>query len=625
MEAPPGGTSGGLNPLRARLAVVLFVLLLRVPFLHQAVQGDDPYYLYAAQYAQIDPAHPGHVWYVFQGERVTMQGHPHPPGNAWVLAALLAIVGDIKEVPFHTAYVTFSLIAGLAALSLAKRFCTRPLLATLLFLAMPAFVVNGNSFETDIPFLAFWLLAAACFIRAVDGSSLRWLGTSVLAMATAAMIAFQSVVLVPILGLYVWEKRRDWRPAWIALLAVPFTLAAWQGYERLVSDRLPAEVLSGYFKSHGLQTADKKWKNAVAMVVHLGWMVFPALSLAWFKPLLTYIPPVVGIATLGWSLRHWRDFLARWVLIFFGVAVVLFYAGSARYLLPLALPLTILITRALEKRPAILVALIVLQSVLGILLAAVNYDHWDGYRRVVTQWSKDWEGKRVWMNAELGLRFYAEAAGALPLERGQAVRPGDIVITSALTEPVDFTTGGGVRVPMAETPVTSRWPFRLIGLGSKSAYSTAEAGFLPFDVLNGPIDVVREETVAERKPTLSDLPMNAREAEAQIVSGVYKLEDHRYRWMGKRAVLLLKRPQQPGPVEVDVHVPEVAKARRVTVSVDGAQVADAELKQGGQQIVTSPVTPAGDVVTVTIEVDQTLSAAGDQRVLGMILVGVRFR
>jgi len=138
-------------------------------------------------------------------------------------------------------------------------------------------------------------------------------------------------------------------------------------------------------------------------------------------------------------------------------------------------------------------------------------------------------------------------------------------------------------------------------------------------------DIVRLETVAERKPVLSYLPMNAAEAEAQIVSGVYKLEDGRYRWMGKRAVVLLKRPAGGGPVEVDLHVPEMAKAQRVVVSVDGVQVANAELKAGGQKIAGRAVAGEGDTVTVTIEVDETVAVAGDQRVLGVILVGVGFR
>jgi len=157
---------------RDLLLVLLAVLALRLPFLNQAIQGDDLFYLYGAEHAQIDPLHPTHAAYAFQGRLVSMQGHPHPPLNAWFLGALLAIFRDVREIPFHAAYILFSCIAALSALSLAHRFSPHPLLATLLFLATPVFIVNGNSLEADVPFLALWLLSMIeSFLRQVDGRS----------------------------------------------------------------------------------------------------------------------------------------------------------------------------------------------------------------------------------------------------------------------------------------------------------------------------------------------------------------------------------------------------------------------------------------------------------------------
>ncbi len=144
--------------------IVAIVLLLRLPFLTQPVQGDDPYYLLGAEHALIDPAHPSHAKYIFQGEMVDMRGHPHPPLDSWILAALLTLFGDVYEIPFHSFYILFSLIAAIAMWFLAKRFSANPLGATLLFLSAPAFIINGNSFEADFPFLAFWM-AGYCSVR----------------------------------------------------------------------------------------------------------------------------------------------------------------------------------------------------------------------------------------------------------------------------------------------------------------------------------------------------------------------------------------------------------------------------------------------------------------------------
>ena len=137
--------------------IIAIVLLLRLPFLTQPVQGDDPYYLLGAEHALIDPAHPSHARYIFQGEMVDMRGHPHPPLDSWILAALLAVFGDVYEIPFHSFYISFSLVAAISMWFLARRFSDNPLGATLLFVSVPAFIINGNSFEADLPFVAFWM------------------------------------------------------------------------------------------------------------------------------------------------------------------------------------------------------------------------------------------------------------------------------------------------------------------------------------------------------------------------------------------------------------------------------------------------------------------------------------
>ena len=654
------------NWLRGAI-VLAFVLLIRLPFLNQAIQGDDIYYLAAAQHAQIDPLHPNHTRYVFNGDMVDMRGHPHPPLDGWVLGLLLAIFGDIREMPFHAAFLPFSLLAAWGAWRLARRFSPRPLVATLLFLATPAFVVNGTSLETDLPLLAFWLAGIALFVAAVDRESWPALALSAAALALAAMAAYQAVLATPILAVYLWRSRKRWRAAWAVVLAAPAAVLAWQLFERISSGALPATLIAGYFQTYGPQNLFDRLRNAAALTTHAGWLIFPALAVAAFgratggSPADRGVRPTrvlwivagasavlggvfldenplfwasfgIGILLIGRTgilvcVRRERDelFLTSWILLFFSAALVMFFAGSARYLLPIALPVAILATRLMDN-PRWLWAGFALALPVSLSLAVANYQHWDGYRQFARSMERESRQKRVWINGEWGLRYYFEADGGLALARGQAVQPGEMLVSSRLAFPIAVTTGGGVLTPVREQAITSVLPFRLIGLGARSAYSTDALGLRPFDICRGPIDVVSAAVVVERKPELSWLPMNAPQAGQQIVSGMYGLEANAWRWMSGRAVVLLKNPGVARPLDVVFLIPGPAPARHITVQVDGHLAAEQTYPgPGTYTLSTPPLTPSGATVTVAISVNRTFTVPGDQRQLGMILSELGFR
>jgi hypothetical protein len=516
---------------------------------------------------------------------------------------LLAVIGDIREVPFHAAYSLFSVVAALAMWSLAKRFSPHPLWATLLFLAVPAFVINGNSLESDLPFLAFWMAAVACFVAG------RWVWSAI-AMVLAALGAFQAVFLTPILAVYVWIYRRKDRQARLATLltlVAPLALLVSQLLERWYSGALPVAVSAGYMRSYGLQTAANRFRNAAALAVHACFMVFPAL--------------LPGAILLAWKRRD-RDtaFLAAWIALFFGGAALLFFAGSARYLLPMAAPTALLVSRL---RPRWLALGFAAQLALSLALATVNYQHWDGYRRFARQIRAATAGHRVYINGEWGLRYYLEADGGLPLERGQVLRAGDIVVSSQLAYPIEFTAPTAA---IAEQAIRASLPLQLIGLEARSGYSTATKGLRPFDISTAPIDIVRAVIVLDRHPALAYLPMNAPEASDQIVSGLYALEGGAWRWMSASAVVLLKSPAQPLPIEAVFTIPDSAPARHVELVLDGRIVASETYTGPGTYTLKSPPQPAaGATASVTLTLDRTFSVPGDHRELGVVVSSIGFR
>jgi hypothetical protein len=586
---------------RPLLLILGLVLLLRLPFLNHAIQGDDPVYLAEASHALIDPLHPDHTGYVFRGREVDLRGLTHPPMNGWILAGLLAVFGDVKEIPFHAAYVSFSLAAAAAMWSLARRFSARPLWATLLFLAVPAFVVNGNSLETDVPFLAFWMAAITFFCAGR-------LVLSALAMVVASLVGYQAIFLTPILAAYVWLYRRHERAYWLTLLAPGVTIAFWQIFERLSTGAMPAGVLSGYFTIY--QTAGAKLVNALALTVHSGFIVCPLL--------------VPGTILLAWRQRREprTQFLVAWIAIFFACSLVIFFAGSARYLLPMAAPVAML---AAGLRPRWLAVGFGLQMALSVGLAIMNYQHWAAYRTYATSLRPMTENHRVWVDDEWGLRHYMQEQGALPLRKTTRLRAGDIIVSSQLSHAVEVTARLAPAAPMLE--IRPAIPLRIIGLESHSGYSSAAPGRLwPFGLSRGVIDRVRASRVVERHPTLSYLAMNAAEAGDHIVSGIYDLEDHAFRWMSRIAVVTLKSPSSAAPLTLVFRIPQSAPARRVMLLVDGKVAASQTYAAPGAYTLESgPLLPDAREVLVQIEIDQTFTAPPDVRDLGVVVVGVGFK
>jgi hypothetical protein len=266
------------------------------------------------------------------------------------------------------------------------------------------------------------------------------------------------------------------------------------------------------------------------------------------------------------------------------------------------------------------------QLALSLALATVNYQHWDGYRRFARQIRAATAGHRVYIDGEWGLRYYMEADGGLPLERGatgHVLRAGDIVVSSQLAYPIAFTAP---TAPIAEQAIRATLPLQLIGLEARSGYSTATKGLRPFDISTAPIDIVRAEVVLDRHPALSYLPMNAPEAPAQIISGLYDVESGAWRWMSGSAVVLLKSPAQPLPIEAVFTIPDRAPARHVELLLDGRVAASETYGGPGAYTLRSPPqSPAGETATVTLTVDRTFSAPGDRRELGVVVAGMGFR
>jgi hypothetical protein len=281
-----------------------------------------------------------------------------------------------------------------------------------------------------------------------------------------------------------------------------------------------------------------------------------------------------------------------------------------------ALPVAILVSNRLSA--TWLYAGMALSLALSIALAIENYQVWDGYRQFARQLQSYAETKRVWVNADWGLRFYLESEGALPFLTGQTLRPGEMLVSSGFGQKL---RAGSTLSTVAERSISSPIPLRLFSLNGRSAYSSAQFGLRPFDISEEPVDTIKAQVVVEKKAQMESISMNSAASGDQIVSGVYEIENGQYRWMSGKAVILLKPPAQPAPLEIRFFIPDQAPARKVTVLAGDTEVASQTYTAPGTYTLTTPSVLNG---TITIKVDKTFSVPGDQRELGIVLTQVGF-
>lgn len=499
------------RPARHLLLLAGVTLLLHLPFFGQPVQGDEVNYLDMARQVFEQPLTPLNFRYVFQGREVDMSGHPHPPLNAYILAGLWALRGEFSPGFFHAAYLVFPLVASFAAYALAARFTAHPLWAALLVASAPLVQINTNTLGgSEAPALAFGLAGAAFFVW-------RRFAPAAVFLALAGMTALQTLALGPILLLdYAIARERPPRAALIAAAAPIAVMAGWQVMQFSLTGRLPLAVLFGYATGVDYGRPALKLASAVALLQHLGVLIVflglvkPVLRPAWLAPaaaggagalaamLATGYPwwerfMLLGFAAAGvnalvwlWGARRDQPFLAGWCLAYFAFACAAFFAGSARYLLPLAAPLVLLFVRHAEAQRWKLAAALAINVVLGLNLSFAAYEFSRAYADLEPP-----PGSAFLVNGEWGFRYHMVRRGGRPLERSSRAAPGEWIVSSELSLAGNYDSPAeAIAVPMSVKDVTVRSPLRLVDRFAHSGHSSVAFGLLPFSFSRRPLDQI---------------------------------------------------------------------------------------------------------------------------------------
>jgi len=464
--------------------LTFIVLAALVPFLAKPFNIDEPLFLWTARQIQAHPANPYGFDVNWYGFAMPMSAVTKNPPLACYYLALAAKIFGWGETGLHTAFLLPALAAILGTCRLARRLCTWPLLASLVTLFTPVFLISATTVMCDVAMLAFWMWAVVFWLEGMEQDYPWKLTLAGLLIGLAALTKYYGVCLIPLLAAYGLIDRR--RPGWwIIRLLIPLAmLFVYQlatvmlyGHPLVASATNYVTSMKGFYESSHISAA-------VAGLTFTGGclaVVFFFAPVLWRTRLLAVFAGVVvliSIAMLGirmmtknyhltqsvtgpfmemqiifWAIggawvlaltlaeiRYRRDarswLLGLWMFGTFLFAAFFNWITSGRSLLPLAPAVGILLVRQLERNiladrkswPFAVVIVLAAGAVLAWLTARADFQLADAVRQSARQvWAKYGRtGKPLWFQGHWGFQYYMEAQGALALDfKLSLVKPGE--------------------------------------------------------------------------------------------------------------------------------------------------------------------------------------------------------
>ena len=475
--------------LRPLTWVLLIALVCLLPFINKPFHIDDPLFLRAAAQIQRHPAD-------FYGFTMNWLGTPlpmvkdfdNPPLTGYYLALAAAVIGW-SETALHLAFLLPALASAWGIFALARRFSRHPLLAAVIAVLTPVFLISATTLMCDVMCLAFWVWAVVTFERGLEHNDWKWLLAAGGLAGLATLTKFTGLALVPLLAFYALARQR--KPGrWLVALLIPVLFAV--VYE-WITRRLYGQgmlLAAGAFASEDRSGAQGGLlEKALIGLGFLGGCFLPVLfylpwiwsrrlaalglvllapcvaALFWqphFRPLLVqdghlntalFLETAVflagGILVLllaGADFRHRRDadslLLVLWVLGLVTFTVVLNWTINGRSLLPALPAVGILLARRLDTRdsksPPVrrvwLLGPALLAAALSLVLTRADARLAETNRRAAEQlWIQYHQpGNTVWFEGHWGFQYYLEKAGGKAIDLNDPKKAsGDILIIPA--------------------------------------------------------------------------------------------------------------------------------------------------------------------------------------------------
>jgi 4-amino-4-deoxy-L-arabinose transferase-like glycosyltransferase len=550
--------------LHPNWTLTLVVLAALVPFLTKPFNIDEPMFVWAARQIHAHPVNPYGFEANWYGEAMPMWKNLwDPPLACYYLATAAALCGW-SEVALHAAFLLPALAAILGTYRLARHFCDHPMLAALVTLFTPVFLVSSTTVMCDVPMLAFWVWATVLWVEGMERDSFWRLAGSALLVSLATMTKHFGVSLIPLLAVYsLISKRQSAR--WAFCLLIPLaTLLLYQW----ITDVLYGQGLlfnagshaTNYREAHGHSAlivgltsltftggclasavlfAPLLWRARVLAVFATGTILmvtalfvngaifkrFPLIqdaSRPWVEVQIVFwaiggvcvLALAVADALHGCNPRSWL--LVLWVSGTLLFTSLFNWDVNGRSILPMAPAVGILLARRLERnasttektRACALPVCLTVGALLALLVARADFLLATAVRLSAQQTCARYAHQQgtLWFQGHWGFQYYMEAFGASALDFARSpLKPGD-----ALAVPVNNTNLLPPKPPMIRSQeiLAVSGPYLLTTMSE-----TAGAGFyaavwgpLPFVFGRIPLEGVSVSVLRPLAPVSSQSP-----------------------------------------------------------------------------------------------------------------------
>ena len=327
---------------RDAFLVAVVTIAVLTPFLNKAFHIDDPLFLWMAQQISMHPGDPyGFAvnWYVSNQPMFSIM--QNPPLNSYYMALMASFLGW-SEPAMHGAFLVPAVAAVLGTFFLARRLSGSPLLAALLLLFTPVFLVSATGVMCDVWLLALWVWSIECWLRGLERNTFWLLLLSAILVAAAEMTKYFGVAMVPLLAVYTLVRERRVTPR-ILYLFVPILVIA--SYEVITKAKYGQDLFSNAMLVSWNENAKPEQHFFPQLFIGLSFAGGCFFSVLFYAPLLKRSREAGMVTAESGSPQRVRPvadckpnfqiLLAGTVI--FVILVPLFYFGAARTALSLGI------------------------------------------------------------------------------------------------------------------------------------------------------------------------------------------------------------------------------------------------------------------------------------------------